>query len=284
MSGGLDSIFSALHQNIQDGKLYEALMQYKSLFTRYSRRSFENGFAVLQDGVNQFSKQTDLNAYYGLLDFYLKFLQSHTSQITDSSIQPFNSLSQITISKEKVKILESIVSLVNNTSLEQQKVFITELGNAYMQIGDFMKSLNIFSNSIEDVIRLMKYSVEQTSNIIPIEVLYLLSVLKVLQSQTPSNARLIYQYINKEQQQVLATKEGHLAVIITILIMKVISQPTTKDEVKEAFEKVVEEFKPTIDQHKVHALINTIKSAHFVSEQTNVNPFASMMQSMMQQK
>ncbi|KAL7714935.1 Uncharacterized protein QTN25_007657 [Entamoeba marina] len=284
MSGGLDSIFSTLHQNVQDGKLYEALMQYKSLFTRYSRRSFENGLAVLKDGVEQFSKQTDLNAYYGLLDFYLKFLQSHTTQINDSSIQPFNSLIKIPISKEKVKVLESVISLINKTTLEQKQVFITELGNAYMHSGEVMKALDLFSNSIEDIIRLMKYSIEQKSTTIKIEVLYLLCVLKVLHSQTPSNARLIYQYINKEQHHVLASKEGHLAVIITVLIMKMLSQPATKDQIKDAFDKVTEEYNQTIDEHKAHILINAVKGTYFANEQTNTNPFMSMMQSMMQQK
>ncbi|BFU25523.1 hypothetical protein EHI8A_122340 [Entamoeba histolytica HM-1:IMSS-B] len=278
---GLEQIFNILHQNIIEGKLYEALMQYKSLFNRYSRRSIEHGIAIIQDGVEQLSKQNDLTSYFGLIEFYEKYLETHRNLINDKSIIPFNNIIEIPASEDKIKQEEAIIQLLNQTSFNDVKIRLNkDLGISYMNIGNINKALESFINDINDIVMLFDY-VKQHNNI-PMEQLTLLSVLKVLLSNTPTNARKIYQLIQDKYNYLLSSQAIQVSIIYIILIMKVVDKKDKKEDIEIAFKKATSSFETILKENQVLVFVDELHSKYFAKPQSSSNLFASLMESMMQ--
>ncbi|EKE42365.1 hypothetical protein ENUP19_0223G0027 [Entamoeba nuttalli] len=278
---GLEQIFNILHQNIIEGKLYEALMQYKSLFNRYSRRSIEHGIAIIQDGVEQLSKQNDLTSYFGLIEFYEKYLETHRNLINDKSIVPFNNIIEIPASEDKIKQEEAIIQLLNQTSFNDIKIRLNkDLGISYMNIGNINKALESFINDINDIVMLFDY-VKQHNNI-PMEQLTLLCVLKVLLSNTPTNARKIYQLIQDKYNSLLSSQAIQVSIIYIILIMKVVDKKDKKEDIEIAFKKATSSFETILKENQVLVFVDELHSKYFAKPQSSPNLFASLMESMMQ--
>ena len=283
---GLEKIVQTAHDNVAAGKLYEALMQYKSLFTRFSRRSIEQGMMIIQDGVDLLSKQTDLNAYYGLIDFIIKFFDGKQKQLNEKTIKPFESIISIEPSEEKIKQEENILRIINSTSETEtiEKIKI-DLGFSYLKLKQNHKALDYLLVSSTTVNELLNYIKQNKNDFVSfIDLFYLHIVLKLMLTQNQTLARDVYKFIQENFNEILDKETTQFAVIVTVLIMKVIEKKDDIKEIAAVFEKSVKKYENMIKEKEFVQFVGVIKNKYFVqqNQQANAaNPFASFMQSMM---
>ena len=279
---GLDKIVQVAHENINEGKLYEALMQYKSLFNRFSRTSLEKGILIIQDGMNELSKQTDLNAYFGLIDFYIKFLEMKPNEIHEKSILPFKTLISVEETNEKIKYEENILKLMKNKNelSNLKNIFENDLGLSYMKNGNYNKTLQYFINDMNSIEMLFKFVNEKKD--IKIEELYLITCLKMFLSSQPTNVRRLYKLVNEKYNEILNSNASQCGVLLTILIMKIIDKKDDLKEIEIAFDKIIKKYEELINRYNANGLIDSIKKLYFPSNNSNQNsnPFAHLMQMM----
>ena len=169
---GLDKFIEMLHENIKEGKPYEALMQYKSVFNRLVRRTFDNALQIIEDGVEQFSQMNDLNAYYGLLDFYL----TKKMEMNEKNAHPFESLLTQEASKDKSKIEERVISLIPMQMIEVRNKFIKDLGMTHMKNGSYVVALDFFIDDKESLLELFNYA--KNDDKVNMKHLYLVATIK----------------------------------------------------------------------------------------------------------
>ena len=284
---GLDKIVQTAHENVAAGKYYEALMQYKSLFTRFSRRSIEQGMMIIQDGVDLLSKQSDLNAYYGLIDFIVKFFEGKQNQINEKTIKPFESIISLEPSEDKIKYEEMILRLIQSTgvtdSIEKIKM---DLGFTYLKLKQMHKALDYLLISSTTVTELLNYIKENKENFIQfMDVFYLHIVFKLMLSSNQILARNVYKFIQEQFNEILNKETTQFAVILTVLIMKVIEKKDDIKEIAAVFEKTVKKYESMIQEKGFVQFVGVVRNKYFVQQnqqQSNAaNPFASFMQSMM---
>ena len=283
---GLEKIVQTAHDNVAAGKYYEALMQYKSLFTRFSRRSIEQGMMIIQDGVDLLSKQADLNAYFGLIDFIVKFFEGKQQQLNDKTIKPFESIISLPVSDEKIKYEENILRLIKSTQFTEtiEKIKV-DLGFTYLKTKELHKALDCLLVSLSTITQLMNHIKENKSEFISCaDVLYLYIVFKLMLTQNQHFARDVYKFIQEDFKEILDKEPTQFAVILTILIMKVVEKKDDITEIGNVYEKTVKKYDAMLEEKGFKEFATVVKNKYFVqqNQQQNAgNPFASFMQSMM---
>lgn len=188
---GLDKILDELHANVSEGKYYEALMQYKSLFTRYARRSMDHALSIIEDGVIQLAKEADLNTYFGLIDYYVKYLEAHTAQTTKNTVHPLLSIITVPASSEKAKYEEDIKALLTrHAELKEELDEIThDLSSTYLHLDNYNKALDLIINDTASIGALIDYCNEHA--LVPMPFLYVLVICKFVKA-THRAERLIH--------------------------------------------------------------------------------------------
>ena len=107
---------------------------------------------------------------------------------------------------------------------------------------------------------------------------------RILSGNSPSNARDVYQFIEKNCNDVLSSKEGHVSVILTMLVMKLEeNKPEERNEIKEVLDKVMNSYKDVF-VNGIDKMITALISKYYKQQNNSNNMFAQMMQSMMQQQ
>lgn len=179
---GLDKILDELHANVLEGKYYEALMLYKSLFTRYARRSMDHALSIIEDGVVQLAKEADLNTYFGLIDYYIRYLEAHTAQMAKNTVHPLLSVMAVPASSQKAKYEEDIKALLTkHPELKEELAEIThDLSITYLHLDNYSKALDLIINDAAAVGALIDYCNEHA--LVPMPFLYVLVICKFVKA------------------------------------------------------------------------------------------------------
>ncbi|ELP92710.1 hypothetical protein EIN_371120 [Entamoeba invadens IP1] len=267
----LDKIFDTLHQNVKEGKLYEALMQYKSLYSRYVRRSPTHGLSIITDGCTLLSQEKDLNAFYGLVDFYVKILTAKKEAVTEEEVNPLLAIKNTPIDKEKEKALEEIFELCQRNKLSAiSNTFAMEMCLVNVKLNNIQKAVNYSIGNVKLFESVMK-EIEQ-SETVKHEHVYLLTTLKTLLVE-PKLARNLYSFVESNYKGILGTRESQASVLLTVLVMKVVEQIDPLDKICEAFGKAEGAFKDVFETCKED--VGMLKAKYFTpqKERTQFNPF-----------